>query len=137
MAKLNITKIKPLFNRIIVTTNRYEEDVKENGIIVTTAGSLKEYQTVVAIGTTVHGINVGDKVMINPARYVDVKQKENPSLKDDLTITHSSVLTYKFNTVDINGVPHLVLFDNDIEYIFEGEEIEDKIITPVTPKIIV
>ena len=137
MAKLNITKIKPLFNRIIVTTNRYEEDVKENGIIVTTAGSLKEYQTVVAIGTTVHGINVGDKVMINPARYVDVKQKENPSLKDDLTITHSSVLTYKFNTVDINGVPHLVLFDNDIEYIFEGEEVEDKIITPVTPKIIV
>lgn len=130
MRKLNITKIKPLFNRIVVTTDKYEEDVVENGIIRTTAGTLKEYQTVVAVGTTVHGINVGDKVMINPARYVDVKQKENPSLKDDLTITHSSVLTYKFNMVEINHVPHIVLFDNDVEYVFEGTEEEDLIIKP-------
>ena len=39
---LKIKKIKPMFNRILVTADKYENDVKQNGVVVVTAGTLKE-----------------------------------------------------------------------------------------------
>ena len=60
---MKIKKIKPLFNSLITTMDKYEEDVTNNGIIDTKRqeGSLKEYQTVIAVGTTVRDIKVGNE----------------------------------------------------------------------------
>lgn len=41
---LKINKIKPLFNRLLVTADKYEKDVVKGGVVVITAGTLKEYQ---------------------------------------------------------------------------------------------
>lgn len=135
-----LLKVKPLFNRIITTMDLYENDQTVNGVIDTrkVQGSLKEYQTVIAVGTTVSNIKVGDVVAINPTRYAKVKH--NPgSLKNGI-IDDNAVVGYKFNTITINDKEHLMLYDQDIDFIVEEyEDIEDSgptIIQPEKPSII-
>ena len=121
---LNITGIKPMFNNILTTMNRYEKDEFENGIIMYKKGDLKEYQTVLEVGPIVKGINKGDKVMINPIRYAKKKHQEG-SLKDGI-VTDNPIVKYEFNVIKVNGENCLLLYDQDIMYIFEGEEVENK-----------
>ena len=118
-----IKKVKPTFNGLITTMNKYDSEVKARGsnlIDASKANTVKEYQTVVAIGPMVRGIEVGDTVFINPKRYAVMKHKEG-SLKDGV-ITDNPVIEYKFDVVKINDEDHLLLQDRDIMYVFEGEE---------------
>ncbi len=123
---LKITKVKPMFNTVITTADKYEEDYRTGGLIdpSKSKGSLKEYQTVVAVGSMVKGIEVGDKVMIDPTRYAVMKHKAG-SLKDGV-IEDNPVVGFNFKTVYINDVQHLMLVDADIKYVFEGEELPDE-----------
>ena len=121
---LKIKTIKPMFDSLVTTMNKYEEDGYENGVIVKQAGVLKEYQKVIAVGPAVRNIEVGDMVMINPIRYAKMKHKEG-SLKNGV-ITDNPVIGYEFKTVTINDEECLYLQSQDIMYSFEGEEIEDK-----------
>ena len=121
---LKIKSIKPMFDSLITTMNKYEEDGFENGVIIKQAGSLKEYQTVIAVGPAVRNIEVGDMVMINPTRYAKMKHQKG-SLKDGV-ITDNPVIGYEFKTVTINDEECLYLQSQDIMYSFEGEEVEDK-----------
>ena len=121
---LKIKSIKPMFDSLITTMNKYEEDGFENGVIVKQAGSLKEYQKVIAVGPAVRNIEVGDMVMINPTRYAKMKHQKG-SLKDGV-ITDNPVIGYEFKTVTINDEECLYLQSQDIMYSFEGEEVEDK-----------
>ena len=135
---LHIKKIKPLFTSIITTGDKFEKDMTENGIITAKAGDLKLWQKVVAVGSSVRDIKVGDMVMINPSHYA-VKKYDKNSLQNDLD--NNPTLSFKFNWVavdDENGepVPHLLLNDRDIEFVFEGEEKEESLIVPGNPKII-
>lgn len=121
-----LISIKPLFNKIITTMNCYEADQMVGGLIDTrkTKGSLKEYQTVVAVGSTVRDIKVGDVVAINPTRYAVMKH-EDKSLKNGI-IGDNMTVGYKFNTITINDKEHLMLYDQDIDFIvLESEDIED------------
>ena len=121
---LKIKSIKPMFDSLVTTMNKYEDDGFENGVIVKQAGSLKEYQTVIAVGPAVRNIEVGDMVMINPTRYAKMKHQKG-SLKDGV-ITDNPVIGYEFKTVTINDEECLYLQSQDIMYSFEGEEVEDK-----------
>ena len=121
---LKIKSIKPMFDSLVTTMNKYEEDGYENGVIVKQAGVLKEYQKVIAVGPAVRNIEVGDMVMINPIRYAKMKHKEG-SLKNGV-ITDNPVIGYEFKTVTINDEEYLYLQSQDIMYSFEGEEVEDK-----------
>ena len=121
---LKIKTIKPMFDSLVTTMNKYEEDGYENGVIVKQAGVLKEYQKVIAVGPAVRNIEVGDMVMINPIRYAKMKHKEG-SLKNGV-ITDNPVIGYEFKTVTINDEEYLYLQSQDIMYSFEGEEVEDK-----------
>ena len=121
---LKIKSIKPMFDSLVTTMNKYEEDGYENGVIVKQAGVLKEYQKVIAVGPAVRNIEVGDTVMINPIRYAKMKHKEG-SLKNGV-ITDNPVIGYEFKTVTINDEECLYLQSQDIMYSFEGEEVEDK-----------
>lgn len=131
---LKIKKITPMFNRIVTTMRKYAVDETINGVINTSklAGSLKEYQEVLAVGTTVKGINVGDLVCINPKRY-EVKRYNEGSLNDGVLQENKS-LGYRFNTIVIDDKDCLLLFDSDIDYIvneYENiEEPEQRIIVP-------
>ena len=121
---LKIKSIKPMFDSLVTTMDRYESDGYENGVIVNQAGSLKEYQKVIAVGPSVRNIEVGDMVMINPIRYAKMKHKEG-SLKNGI-VTDNPVIGYEFKTVTINDEECLYLQSQDIMYSFEGEEINDK-----------
>jgi len=127
---LHVTKIKPLFNHLLVTGDKFDKDMISNGVIIAGKGDLKLWQTVVAVGSTVRDIKVGDKVMIIPDHFAVKKYNKN-SIQND--IDNNPVLTYNFpfETIDNkDGEPeeYLYLSDNDIRYVFEGEEKEDLIV---------
>lgn len=133
---VNVKKIRPLYTSIVTTMNKYEEDEYNGSLIdsTKTKGTLKEYQKVVAVGDLVKNIQVGDLVCINPSRYAVKKHKEG-SLKDGV-VTDNPVITYNFNVVELNGVPHLLLSDRDIEFVVEDYD-ETSIIMPEEKKLIV
>lgn len=122
-----LKKVKPMFNRIITTMDSYDKDQYINGVIDSRKqkGTMKEYQTVVSVGDTVRGINEGDIVCINPTRYAVMKHNDK-SMQNGI-IGDNMVLGYKFNTITIDGKEHLMLYDQDIDFVVvESEDVEDQ-----------
>ena len=117
---LKIKKIKPMFNRILVTSDKYDKDIKQGGVVTITAGTLKEYQKVISVGSTVRDIKEGDLVFINPTRYAVRKHNEG-SLKNGV-VTDNPVTSYNFNLVDVDGKICILLYDQDIDYVIEEYE---------------
>lgn len=136
---LHVTKIKPLFDHLLITADKFDKDMIHNGVIVTGKGDLKLWQTVVAVGSVVRDIKVGDKVMINPNNFAVKKYNKN-SVQNDLD--NNPVLTYNFpfETVDDekgNPKDYLYISDRDVKYVFEGTEKDDSLILPGKTKFIV
>lgn len=125
---LVIKKIQPMYTKILTTMCKYEEDELTNGGLIDaskTQGTLKEYQTVIAVGNSVRNVKVGDLVCINPERYA-VKKHEAGSLKDGV-ITDNPVIKYNFNIMELEGVPHLLLDENDVSFIItDYEEVKEQ-----------
>lgn len=138
---LKVKKIKPMFTSLITTMDKYEQDVKVGGLIDASKqqGGLKEYQKVLAVGSSVRDIKVGDMVCVNPARFA-VRKHQAGSLKDGI-VTDNPVTTYNFDVVEMDGKQCLLLQDRDIDFIIEEwEEIPDNpspIIQPEKKKLIV
>lgn len=139
---IELIKIKPMFNRLVTTMNTYEQDQFKNGLLDTSRkkGSLKEYQTVISVGTTVRDIKVGDVVCIDPTRYMVTKHRDK-SLQGNI-MGDELVVGYKFNTIKLDGKECLMLYDQDITFIVEeSKEVEDQagplIIQPEKPGIII
>ena len=139
---LKVRKIRPMFTSLITTMDKYEHDmVVGAGLIDVTKreGSLKEYQKVLAVGSSVRDIKVGDLVWVNPTRFGVRKHKEG-SLKDGV-ITDNPIITYNFDVVEMDGKECLLLQDRDIDFIIEEyEEFPDNyssIIQPEKKKLIV
>ena len=115
---MKIKEIKPLFTRLVTTMDMYIEDecATTGGIIDPTKlkKGIKEYQKVLAIGTSVRNVQVGDLVCINPDRYAVRKFSENSIKKD---ILENGIVRYNFNVVNIDGQDCLMLDESDIEFI--------------------
>lgn len=136
---LHVTKIKPLFDHLLITADRFDKDMIHNGVIVAGKGDLKLWQTVVAVGSVVRDIKVGDKVMINPNDFAVKKYNKN-SVQNDLN--NNPVITYNFpfETVDDekgNPKDYLYISDRNVKYVFEGIEKDDSLILPGKPKLII
>lgn len=136
---LHVTKIKPLFDHLLITADRFEKDMVHSGVILANKGDLKLWQTVVAVGSVVRDIKVGDKVMINPNDFAVKKYNKN-SVQNDLD--NNPVLTHNFpfETVDDEkGEPkdYLYISDRNVKYVFEGIEKDESLILPGKPKLIV
>lgn len=137
---LHVTKIKPLFDHLLITADRFEKDMVHSGVILAKKGDLKLWQTVVAVGSVVRDIKVGDKVMINPNDFAVKKYNKN-SVQNDLD--NNPVITYNFpfETVDDekgNPKDYLYISDRNVKYVFEGMEKDDSLlILPGNPKLIV
>ena len=129
---LNVKKIRPMANYLVTTRDEYTANDTNNGVIIAKVGALKEYQTVVAVGPIVRGINVGDVVCVNPRRYA-VRKYQEGSLKNGI-ISENPITHFNFNVIELDHVPHLLLTDQDIDFVveeFEEEKDETK------PKVIV
>ena len=139
-----LKKIKPTFNHIVVTMDRYSRYYKTGGLIDSSkAGLIKEYQTVVEVGPMVRGIEVGDVIFINPQRYLEIKHHfkdadANNVQKDDM---HAILRIPRFTIYDgEDGASRevMLLGDNDVFFVAEGEEFDENpsIITKEKPKLI-
>lgn len=125
---LKITKIKPMFTDLIITADRFENDITEQGIVVANKGDLKPYQTVVAIGSAVRDIDISDKVMVSFEAYAERKVPVG-SVREKMDV-ENPVVNYHIPWVsmaDEHGIdtPYIKISVNDVEYVFEGEEVED------------
>lgn len=124
---LKVKKIRPMFTSLITTMDRYKNDVRTVGGLLDVTkqqGGLKEYQRVLAVGSTVRDIKVGDLVCVNPSRFA-VKKHQEGTLKDGI-VSDNPVIRYNFDVVEMDGEQCLLLQDRDIEFIIEEyEEVED------------
>lgn len=137
---LKIKTIKPLFTSIVTTGDKFEKDVTVGGIIQQDQkkGDLKLYQKVLAVGSAVRDIKIGDMVMINPIAYVRKKYPKE-SVQNDMD--NNPTLSINIPTVPVtdekgNTQECLLLTDRDIQFVFEGEEVNESIIIPEKKKLI-
>lgn len=132
---LKVKSIKPLFTGVLTTANRYETTSTKNGIIISakqTEGQIKEYQTVVKVGSSVREIKSGDIVLINPSRYLRKKFDEN-SIRDDFD--KNPTIEINIPTVVINDKEYFLIEDRDVAYIIDDcEEIPDTKPSIIMPK---
>lgn len=126
---IKINKVKPMFTSIVTTMEVYDQDIISNGLIDGNKrqGMLKEYQTVLAVGSSVRDIKEGDLVCINPSRFA-VRKHEAGSLKDNV-ITDNPVVTYNFDVIEVGGKQCLLLQDRDINFIIEEYEEVPEVVT--------
>ena len=132
---LKVKSIKPLFTGVLTTANKYETTSTKNGIIISakqTEGHIKEYQTVVKVGSSVREIKPGDIVVINPSRYLRKKFDEN-SIRDDFD--KNPTIEINIPTVVINDKEYFLIEDRDVAYIIDDcEEIPDTKPSIIMPK---
>lgn len=128
-----------MFDHLLVTADRFEKDMTEGGVIIAKKGDLKLWQTVVAVGSVVRDIKVGDQVMIIPEHFA-LKRYSKDSVQNDMDNNPTLKYIFPFETMDDkNGNPlsYLYISDRDVKYVFEGEEKEDAFVIPNKPKLIV
>ena len=132
---LKVKSIKHLFTGVLTTANKYETTSTKNGIIISakqTEGHIKEYQTVVKVGSSVREIKPGDIVLINPSRYLRKKFDEN-SIRDDFD--KNPTIEINIPTVVINDKEYFLIEDRDVAYIIDDcEEIPDTKPSIIMPK---
>ena len=137
---LKIKKIKPLFDQIVTTTERYTEDSVADGIILDktqVAGYVKEYQKVLAVGSAVREIKVGDLVMIDPTAYTHKKFGTN-TLRDDMG-ADNPIENIQIPTVTTEDGDVFLINQRDVSFVIEDYEEEEApkmgLILPKKPKI--
>ena len=88
-----------MFTSLITTMDKYEHDVTTGGVIDVTRqqGTIKEYQTVLAVGSLVKDIKEGDIVCINPSRFA-IKKHQAGTLKDGI-VSDNPVIKYNFDII--------------------------------------
>lgn len=123
MKDIRINEIKPLFTTIITTLDVYEEDLIENGVLKAPQGSLRMYQKVLAVGSSVRDVKVGDTVLLNFGNYIVRKFKEN-SIKEDMSAQEDEYV-YDIPRILIGGKMCGKFQDRDVEgVITDFEEFE-------------
>lgn len=129
-----IKKIKPLFNQVVTTMDMYDDNLKVGSLIDTTrANTIKEYQTILAVGPMVKAkgdLKVGDVVFINPKRFTTMEHKhglanEDNVQKDNMHINFNIPHYPVYDREDGGCREVLLISDNDIFFSAEGEEFDE------------
>lgn len=142
----NIKAVQPRFNYIITTADETDfaniaikpptihslngEPLNKVSTEVVTLGEfgngLHSFQRVIAVGSFVKDIKVGDIVKINLTKYAQMRYEEG-SIKANMQ-DMNSVISYNVPKIKLNGVEYLRLADNDVDFIvtdYEGKESEE------------
>lgn len=140
---LKINRIKPVSTRMLITAEKFSEDMYNDcGIIENKKGDMKEYQQVLEVGPMVRELKVGDKVMLNMMHFAVLKHDPN-SVKVDMGM--QQIKGYQFPVIELTNEdgttkPCMYIDQQDIVFSFEGDEVQGKkslIITPEMKGIIV
>ena len=122
---LKIIECVPMLNHVILTANRYEESDFNDSLIddeQKLVGNIKEYQTVVSGGPYVKDLKAGDFVVINPKAYAKPIHKTKDTSVRGLLGDDEVEMRVEFPTIEINGIPHLFLYDRDIDMVITKHE---------------
>ena len=122
---LKIIECVPMLNHVILTANRYEESDFNDGLIddeQKLVGNIKEYQTVVSVGPYVKDLKAGDFVVVNPKAYAKPIHKTKDTSVRGLLGDDEVEMRVEFPTIEINGIPHLFLYDRDIDMVITKHE---------------
>lgn len=125
-----IKKIHPVFNQIVTTRDLYHEQTTKGGVILGRAQTIKEYQTVIAVGPLVKGIKPGDTVFIDPRRYMQLNHTEGKRDLEKNVIQDNMRAKFNIPTFELYDLPDggcrpvLLIGDNDVSFVAEGEEFE-------------
>jgi len=122
---INIKKIKPMFTKLLVTKNMYDDITYIPGTQIIDSTKIKqgvkEYQTVVAVGDSVRDVKVGDLVCIDPTNYA-VKKYKKGDMHDNMEEYSNQVIGYAFPEIELDGKPYLYLDIRDIDFVIEEWE---------------
>ena len=121
-----------MFNQVVTTMNMYKDVIRNSGVIDTSrSNTIKEYQTVIAVGPSVTSVKPGDVVFINPRRYMKIAHKdglkdlEKNIIQDDMH-AYLDIPQYElYDRPDGSCRTVLMIFDNDIIFAAEGEEFDE------------
>ena len=122
---LKIIECVPMLNHVILTANRYEESDFNDSLIddeQKLVGNIKEYQTIVSVGPYVKDLKAGDFVVINPKAYAKPIHKTKDTSVRGLLGDDEVEMRVEFPTIEINGIPHLFLYDRDIDMVITKHE---------------
>lgn len=117
----NIKKVRPLFTGVITTATKIVgEMTTAAGLIDVTKreGTLNNFQTVVSVGKMVTDVKPGDIVCLNFKRYKAVKHLPGTIGEDNIQ-TDTMLADYEIPQIILDGVPHLFIQNNDIEFVVE------------------
>lgn len=121
-----IKKIKPLFRGIVTTATTYAVDeCTEGGLIDPSKrqGTLKEYQTVVTVGTSVTNVKVGDLVHIDIMRFAKMKPYQpGDGMRSVINGKDVSIIGFEIPIIKIDDVNHLYIQETDVDYVVEEWE---------------
>ena len=110
----------------------YRDVIRNSGVIdAARSNTIKEYQTVIAVGEQVRCVKPGDVVFINPRRYMKINHKEGLKdlekniIQDDMH-AYLDIPRYElYDRPDGSCREVLLIFDNDIIFVAEGEEFDE------------
>ena len=128
MKKLNIKMIKPLYTGVVTTMDKYTADEVDGKIITSmreTVGSVKEIQTVLAVGSMVHDIKEGDMVKVDPMRYAQFKDKRKNSVVNGMEEYQNQITGFKIPTIELDHKQCMYLDQKDIIYVITEHEFEE------------
>lgn len=131
MKELRIKAGRPLLNYVILTAERYsaKELVDIHGGILPAGleNQLKPYQTIVSLSPRLKdsALEVGQLVLINIERYGRSKQKKN-TVMETTDEYYDATIEYHVPVIELDGVEHLRLGDNDIEFIIDDYAFQEK-----------
>lgn len=129
-----IKELKPTFNHIVTTCNMYTNDIRtKSGLLYDAAkvNRIKEYQTVIAVGSSVKDIAPGDTVFINPKRYIQMVHKnglkdlEKNVIQDDMHAQLNIPMYDIYDRPDGSCRKVLLIYDSDVELVAVGEEFDE------------
>lgn len=118
---LKLKRIKPIGSQILISGNEYlEDDYNEAGLIEGNhkKGSLKTFQTVLAVGDDVRFVKVGDVVEINFYKYAVFKEDPN-SIK---AMADNPIVGFRLNWVSLEDGDCIIVDQRDVQYIIEDSE---------------
>ena len=120
---MKLKKVRPLWNHILTTCDRYPVDNFKDGLVSTdeAEGEIKIYQKVIAVGNTARDIKVGDLVLLNPRDYLRPVHSLNANSvleKDEDSV--SMVINWPILYVDDKEC--LYLYDKDVDMVIEEME---------------
>lgn len=126
------TKIRPRFTDVITTAHKWtKEDFPDGSIMTKGIGSIKETQTVIAVGPSVRDVNVGDLVLLDFTKFATRKFAEN-SIKNDIQ-GMNPVTGYSIPVYTLGDEETLYLDDRNIVHVIEEwEEIEPEVVAPTS-----